>query len=375
MKRSDFNVALASSFLAAAAPSVAQARTKKPYQQPHGVPGIKPRSRMNLTRDLMSTSEVIPVEHTFGDPVYFVWDPKDGSVSIPGKDLIGELANMYPSSTKTVYVSISIPYLHASSYFTKPPNGSNPRVKQVIQFKPTVNQIQELPELQKQPLSWSPVMKFDATSQPDGYMYSGPFKADALTTLQAMPIQSGLGSFSFAYAGTALNKNHVLSALDTWLTKLNAIGKVAAGIPGVVISASTVVAFGIAQNVVDQVAAILSDGAARNEMAMDAGTHMFAVTQVDGAHLPSTLRIPKAGIQYILVPGGGLHPGDSQADAFFKNLTASKLKVMQNASGDLYAVNEDGSEAAGFFDPYNYAVLQIALSDTPPSAGRRERAL
>lgn len=376
MKRATFTSgAAASGVMLAGLPTTALgAQRRIPHAFP--IPGAyrppakrKVRHVQGLPAAAPPVQDVIAVTKTFGPPIFFVWDPATGNVTTAltqdSTKISNQLGAMLDASVSTAYVSVSIPYINASSYFVSPPDGSKPRQKEIVQFKPTITQLQELPEL-KDPLSWSDVMMFDTSLRPNLLMYSGKFQPSQPTALRGMPLQNGLGQIALPYAGTALNdgSHTLLGKIDAALKKINAVVNIANGIPGLVINAATTVAFSTAQNTVDQLVKVFA-GNPQNEEAFDSSGQTFAITKVAAASDPTYIRVPSAGQWYIVVPGGDPPNTPAQSDAFAADI--SRVKVQQLSSGKLSAKDpKSGAEDDSFFDKYNYIVVHMQVFSSKP---------
>lgn len=374
MKRAEFtaSVVCATALVAGSAGGAGAAASKTKYRHVKPVPDARPTSHPHRKRRAIKGfksfdtpgNTLIKTARSFGPPVFFAWDRSTGLVTTAlqtdDKIIATEVASLYDSTTvKTAYITVTIPYIHSSSYFTQPPDG--PRLKEIVQFKPVVSQIQELPELNKQPLSWGPLMKFDKDALPNDYMFSGPLRDPTnVNPLHDMPIEAGIGAFSCEFAGTALNQNGALVQIEQALQYVNGITTIAAGVPGLAISAATTLAFSTAQNVVDQLIALFANGRAENEYAFDATAQKFAVTDVESASDTDTVRIPKTGAWYILVPGGDPPDTAAQSDAFAADISGKQ--VFSEPSGALTTSVGD-PKGQELFAPYNYIVIHCAVHD------------
>jgi hypothetical protein len=154
-----------------------------------------------------------------------------------------------------------------------------------------------------------------------------------------------------------MKKHDTLAKIDDALTTLNSLGKIAGGIPGVLINAATVGAFSTAQSVVDQLVILFGQGRARNEEAFSSDSVLFAVMQTPGVlNDPIIVRVPKAGQNYILVPGGDPTSGETPQSDDFAKAVAGK-QVTQKPSGRLAV----GGEAENYLDLFNYATINLAV--------------
>lgn len=359
MRRSEFSIGVGTASLIIASSPEILASSPWPY---HASDGYRPRKSGGLLPfgakspfAYASATTKIPVEKTFGPPRFFSLDTDSGEVKALGQTKAqrqAEYEAMHPKSTDTLYVTAEVLYVNASSYFAN-------RKKEIIQVKPTVTQVKELPELttNQQTLSWSAVLKVELSDNVTGQMLHTSIDSQALTSLRRMPIVNGIGLFSIPYTGTATKLNGALVKIDDALSTLNSLGKIAGGIPGILINAATIGAFSTAQSVVDQLVVLFGQGRARNEEAFSGDSVMFAVMQAPAVlNDPLVVRVPQGGQNYILVPGGDPASGETpQSDDFIKAVAGKK--VTPSSSGRLSVSGEPDN----YLDMFNYATINLAV--------------